>query len=47
MFNTLGIDYRAGLTADTVRKSWTDAAPVKFSRSTATNIPGRATARTC
>jgi hypothetical protein len=30
MFNTLGIDYRAGLTADTVRKSWTDAAPVKF-----------------
>ena len=30
MFNTLGIDYRAGLTADTIRKSWTDASPVKF-----------------
>lgn len=30
MFNTLGIDYRAGLTSETIRKSWTDAEPVKF-----------------
>lgn len=30
MFNTLGIDYGAGLTADTIRKSWTDSSPVKF-----------------
>lgn len=30
MFNTLGIDYGAALTADTVRKSWTDDTPVRF-----------------
>ncbi len=30
MLNTLGISYRAGLTPETIRKSWTDAEPVKF-----------------
>ena len=30
MFNTLGIDYLNPLSAETVRRSWTDDAPVKF-----------------
>ncbi len=30
MFNTLEVDYRQPLTAETVLRSWTDASPVKF-----------------
>lgn len=30
MFNTLGVEYRSPLSAETVRRSWTDASPVKF-----------------